>query len=315
MAQRNCVACGADFYPRHEQQRTCSNRCYMWNRSHPGQPRPTERTCPGCGSTFAPTHAATLYCDRRCSAAASKRRTRPIAAAYTRHTTCQRCGGPMPAGARASQKYCSPECGLRDRHAERAAMAVIGMRHCTHCDAEFRPKSRRNVTCSPRCSGLAHYYANRESYTERTMRWFEANPERRLANVRAWAERNTAHLRAKNLAWTRSHPDRVAVIGQRRRAAKRDNPDSVGVSTRDWQRALRRADGRCYYCGAKPDETLHMEHVIPLSRGGRHAIGNVVPACRTCNLQKHDKLVSEWRRDVMRQWLRESTHTPEMQHA
>lgn len=29
--------------------------------------------------------------------------------------------------------------------------------------------------------------------------------------------------------------------------------------------------------------------------GGRHAIGNVLPVCATCNLSKHDKLLAEWR--------------------
>ncbi len=37
-----------------------------------------------------------------------------------------------------------------------------------------------------------------------------------------------------------------------------------------------------------------MDHVIPLSRGGKHALDNVVPACRGCNTSKNDRLPSEW---------------------
>lgn len=138
------------------------------------------------------------------------------------------------------------------------------------------------------------------------MRWFAENPDRRRENARAWQLRNADHLRARNLAWTRAHPDRVAVHGQRRRAFKVNNPGSVGVSMRDWQRALKRAAGRCFYCGERWSGTPHMDHVIPLSRGGRHAIGNVVPTCARCNLRKHDKFVSEWRGEVMRQWLQDA---------
>ncbi|WP_203620386.1 HNH endonuclease [Streptomyces sp. SID8499] len=45
------------------------------------------------------------------------------------------------------------------------------------------------------------------------------------------------------------------------------------------------------YCDA-PGGTV--DHVIPLSRGGQHAEGNLVPACKSCNSSKGDKLLIEW---------------------
>lgn len=50
---------------------------------------------------------------------------------------------------------------------------------------------------------------------------------------------------------------------------------------------------RCFYCGEAGGT---IDHVIPLSRGGSHAIGNLVPACRTCNLSKGKKLIVEWKK-------------------
>lgn len=52
-----------------------------------------------------------------------------------------------------------------------------------------------------------------------------------------------------------------------------------GVSIGDWMRLVDRYDGRCAYCGDVADR-LQMDHVVPLSRGGRHSIGNVLPACK-----------------------------------
>ena len=52
-------------------------------------------------------------------------------------------------------------------------------------------------------------------------------------------------------------------------------------------------EGRCYYCGT--DGPMHMEHMIPLSRGGTHTADNVVPACPTCNLSKHTLTADEFR--------------------
>lgn len=44
---------------------------------------------------------------------------------------------------------------------------------------------------------------------------------------------------------------------------------------------------RCVYCGAtKENDRLEMDHVIPVSRGGTDDIGNLVTACRQCNIGK-----------------------------
>lgn len=41
-----------------------------------------------------------------------------------------------------------------------------------------------------------------------------------------------------------------------------------------------------------------MDHVIPVVRGGRHAIGNILPACAACNGSKHAALLVVWRHRV-----------------
>ena len=53
--------------------------------------------------------------------------------------------------------------------------------------------------------------------------------------------------------------------------------------------------GICYYC-QRPVGRLHltMDHVVPLSRGGRSNKGNVVPACKECNNKKKYLLPLEW---------------------
>lgn len=48
----------------------------------------------------------------------------------------------------------------------------------------------------------------------------------------------------------------------------------------------------CVYCGER--EEITVDHVIPLSRGGEHAVSNLLPACRSCNSSKGKKLLGEW---------------------
>jgi 5-methylcytosine-specific restriction endonuclease McrA len=60
-----------------------------------------------------------------------------------------------------------------------------------------------------------------------------------------------------------------------------------------WKR--KRSTGICYYCGGKfkPAE-LTMDHLIPVTRGGKSAQGNLVPACKECNNKKKYLLPTEW---------------------
>ena len=39
---------------------------------------------------------------------------------------------------------------------------------------------------------------------------------------------------------------------------------------------------KCFYCGIN-SVPLSMDHMIPTSRGGKHVINNIVPACKSCN--------------------------------
>ncbi len=60
-----------------------------------------------------------------------------------------------------------------------------------------------------------------------------------------------------------------------------------------WKRRL--AKGVCHYCGrAFAPRDLTMDHIIPLSRGGRSTKGNVVPCCKECNTAKKQLLPMEW---------------------
>lgn len=59
----------------------------------------------------------------------------------------------------------------------------------------------------------------------------------------------------------------------------------------------------CFYCGVRftadgPDHRT-VDHRVPTSRGGSHALANLVFACYACNQRKRDRhedefLGSEW---------------------
>lgn len=49
-----------------------------------------------------------------------------------------------------------------------------------------------------------------------------------------------------------------------------------------------RDGGRCVYCGST--ENLHLDHIIPFSKGGDTSVENLQLLCQKCNLQKSNKI-------------------------
>jgi len=59
--------------------------------------------------------------------------------------------------------------------------------------------------------------------------------------------------------------------------------------------ALQDAWGGCAYCGNAGD-ALQKDCLLPISRGGRYTLSNVVPACRSCNASKCNTELTTWLR-------------------
>ena len=52
-----------------------------------------------------------------------------------------------------------------------------------------------------------------------------------------------------------------------------------------------RDDHKCVYCGTEKELTI--DHVIPISQGGKTSFENCVAACKTCNSKKGSRTPSE----------------------
>lgn len=79
-----------------------------------------------------------------------------------------------------------------------------------------------------------------------------------------------------------------------RRRKRRMDAVEHDLSDAEWG-ALQAAWSGCAYCGAT-DQTMQRDCVLPLSRGGRYTLDNIVPACRSCNASKRNHEVTGWMR-------------------
>lgn len=106
-----------------------------------------------------------------------------------------------------------------------------------------------------------------------------------------------ANHREKKIAAVRkyqaSHPEKHREhqrAGNRRRHGRK--MAGGGVSVAEYRELREMYGGICAYC---PNTADTMDHVTPLSRGGLHHVDNLVPACRSCNYEKHASTLAEWR--------------------
>jgi 5-methylcytosine-specific restriction endonuclease McrA len=171
-------------------------------------------------------------------------------------------------------------------------------------------KTEGRVRC--RLCELARHRAyertHRTEANDRYRRWREANPERAHETARASQERyrakNRAVLRDRRRRWHAANPERARELGraaERRRRTRLAGGEVLTVTAQDWTALCARYGNRCAYCGAPGP--LQKDHIIPITRGGRHAIGNLLPACKSCNTSKGNRLLSEWRRRTHRPLL------------
>ena len=124
---------------------------------------------------------------------------------------------------------------------------------------------------------------HRVAVLQNTLRFKAENPTRYYEYIRNARAKRPEHYRLIGLA-----------ASARRSARKRCNGvEAFGAY--DLAALLRWQENRCAYCACQLDKTKELEHVIPLSRGGPHALSNLAWACNPCNRKKHTSTGEKYR--------------------
>ncbi|MBF0350989.1 MAG: HNH endonuclease [SAR324 cluster bacterium] len=98
----------------------------------------------------------------------------------------------------------------------------------------------------------------------------------------------------------RNNPDLASLFDLSDEAIRREKQKASDLRQTQWWKN-RRACNQCYYCQLPfPAKTLTMDHVVPLSRGGKSTKSNLVPCCKECNNLKKNLLPLEWEHYLQR---------------
>lgn len=149
---------------------------------------------------------------------------------------------------------------------------------CRVCyNTYMREWSRRNKeTVNARV--LKHYYLNRDAKIATRKEWYKNNFDRHHATVKKWKLEN---------------PEKALILTRRGNQTRRLRMKSntvFKISTKETKRLYSKP---CFYCGNVGQ--IELDHVVPIARGGSHGIGNLVPACKSCNASKGAQLLIEWK--------------------
>lgn len=167
-----------------------------------------------------------------------------------------------------------------------------------------RPRGPRVTLVCPVCSGSftrKASHAPKSTYCSRpcmARAYEQLMQSKQNPNWRGGLETDDGHRRAWERQWRQQHPEKVAAWNRRTKAARKG---AVGSHTADDIRSLwDRQSGRCAACGTGLHDAPHVDHIIPIKRGGTDFVGNLQLLCPCCNLSKKTLLPIEFRVRVLR---------------
>ena len=125
-----------------------------------------------------------------------------------------------------------------------------------------------------RRSSRQYYKENSELVKKKRKEFWEQNKDDCKASVKKYSQTE----RGKQV---RRHSHRL-------RKARLKSVLYSGWTPEDLENRFAEFGDRCAYCN-QLHEAMQADHFIPLASGGSHVIGNIVPACPSCNFSKNER--------------------------
>ena len=134
--------------------------------------------------------------------------------------------------------------------------------------------------------------SNPSSVKNSQKKYRESNYEKRAAYTREWRKeaRKNPEFRKKN--HERADRWRAANLTEYNllKAARRAKMKGIKILKEDisnWESRI------CGICSKYIEDKFHIDHIIPLTRGGKHEVENLQLAHPSCNMSKYNKLPDE----------------------
>lgn len=149
-------------------------------------------------------------------------------------------------------------------------------RVCKICGKKFLPLTFNQIYCLSPCNAKIAWKINhREKYLQQSKEY----GKRRRQNPEKVELDKLSHKR-----WRKNNPDKQRYYKYKRRALEKIGN---GFTEKEWQEMKSKYDYCCLKCGKQePEIKLTIDHIYPLSLGGKHEQENIQPLCMDCNRRK-----------------------------
>lgn len=138
----------------------------------------------------------------------------------------------------------------------------------------------------------AHYYATLPYQHERKRLYYSEHREQYALKAKAYVDNNPEKLRLRRMRYFAAHPEKRRQYNQQRRA--RLKAADGRHTANDIKVQYLSQKGLCWWCGKPVEDNYHVDHRIPLDKGGSNDAANICITCPPCNLSKGNKMPFEW---------------------
>lgn len=168
--------------------------------------------------------------------------------------------------------------------------------------AEYRRswcnKNPEKIKESARKSRLKRIEKIREYMHAYAKRYYKKNRARILQCTKKYAQTHPEIRKKAHDNYCKNHPDRVRAHNKAGSSKRKARMRGADVSDTRINALIRRwrinPTFVCFYCRKVFNTSkLHVDHVQPIAKGGKHSVSNICKSCPKCNLQKRAKLVGE----------------------
>lgn len=181
---------------------------------------------------------------------------------------------------------------------------------CTKCNetkslTEFHKKKSGKYGVTSICKICTkkyrhnYYMSDKETHKTNSRNYYARNNEKYRQFKREYHIVNRGKISKNKQAYYASNPDKIRNLNHKRRA-RLLGVESGPKPTRD--EMLKAQSGQCPDCGTT-DGPWHVDHIMPISKGGNDTADNVRVICATCNRRKNNKHPDDWAAELGKLFL------------
>lgn len=134
-----------------------------------------------------------------------------------------------------------------------------------------------------------YYRKNHKIALENAQSWNKAHPERSRERVKRWKKKHREYINLQNRLYQLKNPGKRSAITRKYRAWIKATDDKT-ITLRALEELILKQQWKCNFCKKDISIIRQKDHIIPLSKGGKHTISNIQWLCPPCNLKKGDSL-------------------------